>query len=167
LSEHGNNQFISVLIEHLCRGIKAEAIEEGRRGKMSIEEIERTLKRLTEQTAKLTESQVSSESRLVRIEDSFNESFQRVALAIEQLTQMLSSHEERLDGDDEAQVHTDSRLDTLIDSQMQLTQRVDGLAVSIGSLAVAQAKTDEQILALIAAQVKTDEQIKQLLAREG
>ncbi len=123
---------------------------------MTIEEIERTLQTVAE-------NQANHASRIERLEDAF----QRVALAIEQLTRIAVNTDERLDVAGEGQVYTDARLDALIDQQIQLTHRVDSVAVTVGSLAIVQAKTDDQIAALLAMQARTEERIRELIDGAG
>jgi chromosome segregation ATPase len=137
----------------------------------------------------LINAQVSYEARQERLE----EAFRQVAASHAQLVEMLQLHEDRPDGQGEANVHTESRLDALIDAQIQLTQRVDTLTGDISALNGRAAATDErldrmaermeahdqqlgrievlqvenatQIKALISAQAGTDEQIKRLFDR--
>lgn len=145
-----------------------------RRGEMTIEE---TVNRLVG-------AQLGHEFRLSRI-----------ALAIQQLTQIVGATDGRLDALEEAQIHSDARLDALIDSQVQLTRRVDALngrfdqmAARVGQVAenvdrlaghVARLsehsdalngrfdKVAETLEALAAAQTRTDEQIRALFDRNG
>jgi chromosome segregation ATPase len=64
----------------------------------------------------------------------FEESFRKVALAIENLTQLAITTDGRLDILEEGQTHTDARLDALIDAQIQLTQKVDTLTNNLNTL---------------------------------
>ncbi len=132
----------------------------------------------------LINAQLRYEARQEKIE----EAFRQVAAAHAALVEMLRLHDERLDGHDEANVHTESRLDALIDSQIRLTERVDTLTGDIAALngraaatddrldrigerldqvAALQAANAEQIKALAEAQMRTDEQIRLLLERNG
>ena len=145
--------------------------------------IEDTLTMLQEQTAKLAEAQVSHESRLVRLE----EGFQQVALAIKQLTELAANTDSRIDSAEEGQMHADARLDALIDSQIQLTHHVEALNGRFDVLTESQIQLTHHVEALsgrfdkagklldqaaatiaqlAAAQQRTDEQIKALLARD-
>ena len=131
---------------------------------MTSEEIERTL-----QTMII--NQANYEAKHAEFQNSIRESSQRVALAIEQLTQLATITDGRLDDVEAKQVHTDARLDALIDSQIQLTshvsqidQRLDHVSEHLDSMIKAlgekQDRTDEQIRALGEKQDRTDEQIR-------
>ena|SRR5215471_16052392 len=132
----------------------------------------------------LINAQVRYEARQERLE----EAFRQVASSHAQLVEMLQLHEDRLDGQDEAALQTDSRLDALIDAQIQLTHQVDTLTGDIAALNGRAAATDERldrmaekldrttdhldlavaaIDALVEAQARTDKQIRMLLDRNG
>ncbi len=143
--------------------LKARAETKEGECEVTIEEIEQSLKTVAD-------GQAVHETRLARLEDAF----QKVAMAIEQLTALATLTDERLDTNEEARIHSDARLDALIDSQIQITHRFDQMTEHAGridthldALATAQTRTDDQIKALIAAQVRTDEQIRLILSKNG
>jgi chromosome segregation ATPase len=169
-----------------------------RRGNMTSEEIEQTLQRVAVAIEHLTQAAVRADKRQddadsarreadERIEALINaqvryearherleEAFRQVAASQAQLVEMLQLHEDRLDGQDEANVHTESRLDALIDSQIRLTERVDTLTRDIAAVNGRAAATDERldrmagmIESLTQAQARTDEQIRTLVERNG
>jgi hypothetical protein len=131
---------------------------------VTIEEIEQSLKTVADASA-------SHEARMTNLENSFKESFQRVALAIEHLTRLATVTDERLDAGDEARIHTDTRLDALIDAQIGFDERLAQFAtVQAEHRKEAEergARLDEKLAQLAAAQARTDDQIRQLLGRNG
>lgn len=89
----------------------------------------------------LAAAQIGYESRQQRLE----EGFRQVAESHRMLVELAQIQEERIDGHDEAQVHTDARLDALIDSQIQLTQRVDTLTAGIAAVNGLVDRTDTRL----------------------
>ncbi|MGH9841987.1 MAG: hypothetical protein ACREEM_24790 [Blastocatellia bacterium] len=126
---------------------------------MTIEDIERTLQTVTEQSAGLTVRQqrleetvqdvVALHQQVLRNHEArqakLEEAFRQVAESHQAIVQLAGIHEDRLDSQDEGQVHTDARLDALIDSQIQLTQRVDTLTGDIAALNGHFEQTDERL----------------------
>jgi len=141
-----------------------------------------------ERFAELAEARERHEIRMAQLEASYElfEGFVR---------DFKNETNQRLDGQDEANVQTESRLDALIDAQIQLTHRVDTLTADIAAVNGRLEETDvrldrmseraeahderlgrigghldqavEAIRALAEAQARTDEQIKTLLDRNG
>ena len=165
---------------------------------MTGEEIERTLQRVAVTIEQLTQAAVRADERpdasdsarretderldalinaQVRYEarqERLEEVFRQVAASHQMLVELASIHEERLDGQDEADVQTESRLDALIDAQILLTERVDTLTRDIVAINGRSAATDERldrmagmVESLVTAQARTDEQIRSLLDRNG
>ena len=100
---------------------------------MTIEEIEQSLKTLAEGQARMEatfQDVAQLHQQVLRNHETrhadFEEAFRKVALAIENLTQLAITTDGRLDALEVSQVHTDARLDALIDAQIQMTQRFDG-----------------------------------------
>lgn len=97
----------------------------------------------------LINAQVRYEARQERLE----EAFRQVASAHAQLVELLSRHEDRLDGHDEDQARTDGRLDALIDDQISARRQAEArgrlLDEKLARLQEAQARTDEQLLLLV------------------
>jgi hypothetical protein len=124
--------------------------------------------------AELAAAQVRYEARQEQLEASYQ-------LFEEFVREFRNETNQRLDGQDKANVHIESWFDTLIDAQIQLTHRVDTLTGDIAALngrvdrigqhldqvAALQTANAEQIKALIATQARTDEQIRSLIERNG
>src|SRR5262249_20329250 len=111
----------------------------------------------------LIDAQVGREVRLSKLEE-----------AHQLLINLARIQEGRIDGQDEARLHSDARLDTLIDSQItfgqrfeQMTARVDRIGEHLDQVAAMQSENAAAIKTLIAVQTRTDEQIKALLDRNG
>jgi len=138
---------------------------------MTIEEIEQSLKTVADNQAQLAETQTGQASRIERLEDSFKESFQRVALAIEQLTELVTIIDERLDAGDQAQAHTDARLDGVIDAQIGFDERfaqfVEVQAEYRRQAEERGARLDAKLAQLVEAQARTEERINRLLSKNG
>jgi hypothetical protein len=127
------------------------------------------------------EALINAQVRYEARQEALEESFRQVAESNQGIVRMLALHEERPDGQDKEDVHTESRLDALIDSQIQLTARVDTLTSDVVALssridrigghldrvAVLQGENAKQISVLIAAQARTDELIRLLIERNG
>ena len=139
---------------------------------MTIEEINRTLQTVVE-------SQANHESRMTLLEDSFKESFQQVALAINQLTLLSTTTDERLDSVEKSQAHTDSRLEriTLLEdlfkeSFQQVTLAINQLTLlstttdeRLDSVEESQAHTDSRLDALINSQIQLTQHFDQMIER--
>lgn len=108
---------------------------------MTIEEIEQSLKTMAAGQAKLEatfQDVAQLHQQVLRNHEArqadLEESFRKVAIAIEQLKELAISTDGRLDATEESQVHTDARLDALIDAQIQSTQRFDQMAMRVETL---------------------------------
>ncbi len=132
-----------------------------------IDSIEETAIHTDARLDALITAQVKYEARQERLE----EAFRQVAESHQTLVHLASVHEERLDGHDEANVHTDNRLDALIDAQIGLDDRLAKLSAAQAEYRKQAeergARLDEKLAQLTAAQARTDEQIKELLIRNG
>jgi chromosome segregation ATPase len=152
--------------------------EKGSREQMTAEEIERTLQSVALSIQQLSQVAVRTDARLdasdsvrretderiealinaqVRFEarqEKLEEAFRLVAQSHAQLVEMIQIHENRLDGQDQAQERTDGRLDALIDDQIsarsQAEERGRILDGKLARLSEAQARADEQIRMLAA-----------------
>jgi|SRR5215813_8448051 len=122
---------------------------------------------IEETVNKLAEAQIGHESRMTRVEESFKEALHRIAISIQQLTQLATAAYSRLDSLEEEQVHSDARFDALIDAQIQLTRHGDALT---GAIVVVNGRFDKVVdafEALAEVQARTDKQIRMLLDRNG
>ncbi|MCI0666410.1 MAG: hypothetical protein L0220_35635 [Acidobacteria bacterium] len=102
---------------------------------MTVEEIEQSLKTMAEGQARMEatfQDVAQLHQQVLRNHETrhsdFEESFRKVAIAIENLTQLAITTDGRLNSPDESHVHTDARLDSLIDAQIQMTQRFDRMS---------------------------------------
>ena len=125
---------------------------------MTIEEIERTLQTVTEQNVDLTARQrrleetvqdvVALHQQVLRNHESrqqrLDDAFRQVAGAIDQLAQLASVTDGRLDSLEEGQIHADARLDALIDSQIALGQRFERMMERVDSHSERIAQIDER-----------------------
>jgi transcriptional regulator NrdR family protein len=157
---------------------------------MTGEEIEQTLQRVAVAIEQLTQAAVRADERqdsaqqnaderlnaLIdavggheslqdRLEESFKEAIQHIAISIQQLTQLATAAYSRLDSLEEEQIHSAARFDALIDAQIQLTRHGDALTGAIVAVHGRFDKVADVLEAVAAAQTYTDEQIKRLLDR--
>ncbi|HEX5085384.1 MAG TPA: hypothetical protein VFY40_25385, partial [Blastocatellia bacterium] len=160
---------------------RKEIIKEGKPDKMTAEQIERAFQQVAQSIQQLSQVAVRTDARLdaaeaggreadervealinaqVRYEarqEKLEEAFRLVAQSHAQLVGMIQMHENRLDGQDEAQERTDVRLDALIDDQISARSQAE----ERGRL------LDEKLRLLSEAQARADEQIRALAARNG
>src|SRR5215813_12616993 len=110
--------------------------------------------------AQLADAQIRYEARQEMLEASYElfEGFVR---------EFRNETNQRLDGQDEADVQTESRLDALIDAQIQLTHRVDTLTGDIAALNGRVDRIGEHLDQVAALQTENAAQIKALLDRNG
>ncbi len=152
---------------------------------MTIEEIQLTIQTVAENQAQFSARQAKLEETIQDVaqlhqqvlrnhenrQASLEASFRKVALAVEQLTQLATVTDERLDAGDEAQTRTDGRLDALIDAQIGFDERLAQLtAVQAEHRREAEergARLDEKLARLAEAQAKTEERINELYNRNG
>jgi transcriptional regulator NrdR family protein len=157
---------------------------------MTSEEIEQTLQRVAVAIEQLTQMAVRADERqdsaqqnaderlnaLIdsvggheslqdRLEESFKEAIQHIAISIQQLTQLATAAYSRLDSLEEEQIHSDARFNALIDAQIQLTRHGDALTGAIVAVHGRFDKVADVLEAVAAAQTYTDEQIRRLLDR--